>query len=442
MSVYTTQLRFICESLIGLEESAGQNSVEDICKQAAPIIFYRFPITEIPDIPAFEELFLRYYYRREICMETYGAWRLELMNRLDELAPMYNQLYASAKLQIDPFNDIDYTVNHTGSSEGNTTDKKDTTTSGTSDTVNSESTVYSEDKTVNSESTSKSEGTSSKTANGTDDFTDTTDKDTTEQENKTGTNDYTDTTDMSNVKSGSETVNDNLTKTGTVSDKTGNITKSKDGADTDTNTDNSNNWSLYSDTPQGGLTGVKNETYLTNATHNYGDGGVTKKVTDYNTTETEKYNNVAETQNANELDVKTTTFNDVKSKDSGTVKHDGDTTEKSNIEGTEDITFTHSDKNSYNENANTIDNTTEEEKTVSDTDGNSKTDGTSNTTTTGSKNENASGTSQSSDEYTNVYKGKQSQESYSKRLLEYRETFLNLDKMLLDDLDCLFMQIF
>ena len=38
------------------------------------------------------------------------------------------------------------------------------------------------------------------------------------------------------------------------------------GANTDTN----DLWQLYQDTPQGGLTGVQTEAYLTDATHNKG----------------------------------------------------------------------------------------------------------------------------------------------------------------------------
>lgn len=36
-------------------------------------------------------------------------------------------------------------------------------------------------------------------------------------------------------------------------------------------TDKTDGWNLYSETPQGGITGLKNEKYLTNATHDYSD---------------------------------------------------------------------------------------------------------------------------------------------------------------------------
>lgn len=42
-------------------------------------------------------------------------------------------------------------------------------------------------------------------------------------------------------------------------------------------TGTSDDWSMYQDTPQGGLTGVRAETYLTNARHDTGNSGTTGK---------------------------------------------------------------------------------------------------------------------------------------------------------------------
>lgn len=41
--------------------------------------------------------------------------------------------------------------------------------------------------------------------------------------------------------------------------------------------DGHNDWSAYSDTPQGGLTGIADNQYLTNATHNWADEGSNQK---------------------------------------------------------------------------------------------------------------------------------------------------------------------
>ena len=45
MSKYTTEVRFICETLAGYDESQGYNKVEDIIADARPKIFdFDFPI--------------------------------------------------------------------------------------------------------------------------------------------------------------------------------------------------------------------------------------------------------------------------------------------------------------------------------------------------------------------------------------------------------------
>ena len=56
-------------------------------------------------------------------------------------------------------------------------------------------------------------------------------------------------------------------------------TKNKDKVEsTDTTTDASDHWTAYSETPQGGLTGIENNQYLTNATHTWANEGSNVKV--------------------------------------------------------------------------------------------------------------------------------------------------------------------
>lgn len=56
-------------------------------------------------------------------------------------------------------------------------------------------------------------------------------------------------------------------------------TKNKDKVKgTDTTTDASDHWTAFSETPQGGLTGIENNQYLTNATHNWANEGSNVKV--------------------------------------------------------------------------------------------------------------------------------------------------------------------
>lgn len=185
MSKYTTEVRFICESKSGLEESKGASNVDEVIANSWNKIF-------TSKVPFFDEAYrsvlcqkiLKHYYLREIGAETVGIWMLWMNTKLEEIMPYYNQLYESAKIKFDPMQDVDLSRTHNRTVEGTTTDNE-TRTNTTSDT-----------RTVKSD----------------------------------GTNNVT------NTESSKRVVNNNGTK--------------KD---------------LYSDTPQGAITGLENETYLTNA---------------------------------------------------------------------------------------------------------------------------------------------------------------------------------
>lgn len=110
MSKYTSELRFICESLSGLSESAGGNSADSIIATARPLIF-NFPYTLFD--PQYKEVLetkiLRHFYTREIGLETYGLWKLKLETKLVEILPYYNQLYESELIEFNPMYDVNYT---------------------------------------------------------------------------------------------------------------------------------------------------------------------------------------------------------------------------------------------------------------------------------------------------------------------------------------------
>ena len=120
-----------------------------------------------------------------------------------------------------------------------------------------------------------------------------------------------------------------------------------------------NSKDLYSDTPQGALTGVETETYLTNA----------RKITNSDSSTSESNNS-----GSGEY------------KDTGNVKY-SDTSERANT------------KNGSNSNTGTVNNTEEYLETVS---------------------------------------GKQGSGSYSEMLKEYRDTFINIDRMVIAEFDDLF----
>jgi hypothetical protein len=119
MSVYTTQVRFICEAEAGLKKSVGYNDVNTVIQNAIPKIFsFDWPIFDETYRNVLETKILKHYYTREIGLETYGLWKLKLDTKLNEIMPYYNQLYKSALLEFNPFYDVDLTRNHTGKKTG------------------------------------------------------------------------------------------------------------------------------------------------------------------------------------------------------------------------------------------------------------------------------------------------------------------------------------
>lgn len=123
MSKYTTEVRFICEMKSGLRESVGFNNIDDVLEKSWDKIF-------TSKCYFFEEDYrkilckkiLKHYYTREIGAETVGLWQLWVNTKLEEIMPYYNELYKSAKLEFDPFNDVNVTRVHDelGVKENNT----------------------------------------------------------------------------------------------------------------------------------------------------------------------------------------------------------------------------------------------------------------------------------------------------------------------------------
>lgn len=206
MSKYTTEVRFICESKSGLEESKGASSVDEVIANSWSKIF-------TSKVSFFDEAYrsvlcqkiLKHYYLREIGAETVGIWMLWMNTRLEEIMPYYNQLYESAKIEFDPMHDVDLTRKHERNVGG----------------------------------TSKEYGTRT--------------------DNTTGKRALTGNRDT---------------------DSTGSSTRNTTSGSDETKKD------LYSDTPQGAITGLENENYLTNArkiTNNVNGTGNEKTNTTENT---------------------------------------------------------------------------------------------------------------------------------------------------------------
>ena len=132
MSKYTTQLRFICESIVDFNESTKANGVTELIEKIWDKVFtFDFPIFDEAYRKELCVKILRHYWTREIGQETYGAWKIRLETKLCDIMPYYNQLYKSELLEFNPMFDVDLTRSgdrtNTGKITGTDTGESKTT---------------------------------------------------------------------------------------------------------------------------------------------------------------------------------------------------------------------------------------------------------------------------------------------------------------------------
>lgn len=318
MSKYTTEVRYICEYEAGYKNSVGVDEVENVLENSWNKIF-------TGDVIFFDESYkkllckkiLRHYYLREIGSETVGVWKMWMNTRLAEIMPYYNRLYESELLKFNPLYNTDLSRTH------NRNEK-----------VDSESESNTDSRTKDTENTG--------TVNKDDSTTKTTNK-----------------------------------ETGTITDaKTGKIKDNGTTSNNESSSGSSADKNRYSDTPQGSLSNIENNSYLTNATlddksysdtkNSSGTSGNTRDITENNT-------NTANRTNTSDTDYK----------DENT----------SNTERELNSIFNKSDK--------------------------------------------AESTVNTVEDYTEKVIGN-SGENYSEMLLKFRETFLNIDLLVIDEFRDLF----
>lgn len=157
MSKYTTEVRFICESLTGHDDSTGYDDIDTIIQDAIPLIFsFDFPIFDEEYRNVLCTKILRHYYTREIGLETYGLWKLKLQTKLNEIMPYYNKLYESELYKYNPLHDVDMTTTNVGQKTGERTDVQNddrtNTFSGSRTSENEQTNVASNENTRNSDS--------------------------------------------------------------------------------------------------------------------------------------------------------------------------------------------------------------------------------------------------------------------------------------------------
>ena len=113
MSKYTTEVRYICENYANQTESKGYNSVQSILNASWDKVFdFDFPIFDENYREPLCKKILKHFYTREISEETVGLWKLRLDDRMNEIMPYYNQLYESELISISPL--INYRVTTSG----------------------------------------------------------------------------------------------------------------------------------------------------------------------------------------------------------------------------------------------------------------------------------------------------------------------------------------
>ena len=256
MSKYTTEVRFICEKYAGLDSSVGYADVNKIIDDSWEKIFdFSFPIFDEEYRSVLCKKIIKHYYTREIAFETVGLWKLKLDTLMNEIMPFYNQLYESTLLDFDPLFDADYYKDHKGKDSG----------------VGSET----GDRTGRDNSENAHTGTVSDEQDHTGTVTD------------AGTHGGTIGDQGSRTGERHEVVNDDLSET---------------------------TWDVYSDTPQGALTNVANETYLTNArktTHTAGRDVATDTAYSENTSNLRTFNETqGNTRTYNESNDSTRTYNE------------------------------------------------------------------------------------------------------------------------------------
>ena len=369
MSKYTTEVRFICEEAAGLRESVGYNDVNDVVTKAYPkifdssLVFYNEETKSrlLPKI-------LIHYYQREIGYETVGLWKLKLNQKLREILPYYNQLYASEDLEYNPLQNVDNTHTHEGGYE-NSKENSNTRTDNKTETRNLQ--------TVDN-------GSSSYDRN----------EDTILRHDKT-------TTRGNDVRTRG---NDTVAQTDDVTIR---------GNDTNTRVIDSplDHWEMFSDTPQGGIDGVQlaggvgtagtlsDNAYLTNATHITESPAATHDTTQHGNV-TQQHGTITNT-------------------------YGNDTQQHGDIVET------------FNKLADKADHV--------DADGWEKTDNTNTHTgtvkNTGTVKDDFEQSDSGSDNYEKHEYGKIGVMTYQEMVIKWRESFLNIDMQIINELGDLFMKV-
>ena len=265
MSKYTTMVKNICESLNNY--SINPDNYNEQIAEAAPKIFDNYPIFSEEHRAELNKKILKHFYFREICSETYAQWKFYLNRELEEIMPYYNELFKSQDIfdgiaTKDLFNNIN--VQEVGSEIGNESRK------GESEGFDESSGLSSETRELLGKEKERADYKGGETTT------------------KSIAGKEKDTEKITGSETDTEKITGSETDTETLS---GSEIDAKTGHD-DTENDNINRVSKHweSDTPQGTIANVDNESYLTKYSKDQ-ELGSTKDTTTYNSTNTKSFNN-------------------------------------------------------------------------------------------------------------------------------------------------------
>lgn len=173
MSNFTTELRYICCSLAGVEADELIEGVEGSWN----LIFEQFPIFNEEYRKELCVKILNHFLFREIGFETYGLWKNRINTKLKEIMPYYNKLYESELMKYDPLTNINLDINsneNKAGSTGETGDRNQSRTNvNTTKTEQTNNNINSESGNVDNSSVGTSVGNSENSGKNTNRFSDT-----------------------------------------------------------------------------------------------------------------------------------------------------------------------------------------------------------------------------------------------------------------------------
>lgn len=136
MAKYTTTIKNYLTSKLMIDnpnEDVESWGYTKIIEQGMKYIFdFDYPIFDEAYRTVLQTKILKNYYMREIAHETFGLFKMRLDNQLNISMEYFNQLYESAKIQIDPLNDysIKEELDRSGSQSGTVKDDGSSTSNG------------------------------------------------------------------------------------------------------------------------------------------------------------------------------------------------------------------------------------------------------------------------------------------------------------------------